>query len=290
FGAGSAIAFGTLGLVAAQGGRAFGSLQGSRAFHFALAAVFAALALAALEVFRIDFSRFRSGFRTPKPGKATLPAAFAMGAVSALLSGACVAPVLASAIVLAADLVSRGHPAGALVPFVLGAGMGAPWPLLGAGLAALPKPGSWMRFVKPVYAAVFVALAAWQIAEGAKLARAGAAADAREVTESGSEAESEAAGQAVDWMYDPEVAVAVARVTKAPVLLELSADWCRECSRMDRTTFADPAVADAVADGMFAPLRVDCTDTSAPVVKRIFSALRVPGLPFSAVLRPGAAE
>src|SRR6185295_2170755 len=41
-----------------------------------------------------------------------------------------------------------------------------------------------------------------------------------------------------------------------PVLLAITAAWCRACHEMDRTTYADPAVAALVRD-RFVPVRVD---------------------------------
>ena len=69
------------------------------------------------------------------------------------------------------------------------------------------------------------------------------------------------------------------------LLLDLSADWCRECKEMDRTTFADPAVA-AEAARFPAALRVDCTDADSPRIRDLLRRLEAPGLPFSAILAP----
>ena len=37
------------------------------------------------------------------------------------------------------------------LPFCLGLGMAIPWPIAGAGIAALPKPGMWMVRVKQAF-------------------------------------------------------------------------------------------------------------------------------------------
>ena len=65
-----------------------------------------------------------------------------MGGVSALLAGACVAPVVISVLLLATHtFISRAICSGLLLPFVLGLGMALPWPFAAAGLSFLPKPG-----------------------------------------------------------------------------------------------------------------------------------------------------
>jgi uncharacterized protein YyaL (SSP411 family) len=60
----------------------------------------------------------------------------------------------------------------------------------------------------------------------------------------------------IDWL--PWGADAFARAAREgkPVLLSITAAWCRACHEMDRTTYADPAVATLVRDG-FVPVRVD---------------------------------
>ena len=39
--------------------------------------------------------------------------------------------------------------------------MAIPWPIAGAGIAALPKPGAWMVRVKQVFGVVILATAAY---------------------------------------------------------------------------------------------------------------------------------
>jgi hypothetical protein len=60
----------------------------------------------------------------------------------------------------------------------------------------------------------------------------------------------------VRWL--PWGADAFARAAREgkPVLLSITAAWCRACHEMDRTTYADPAVAALIHD-RFVPVRVD---------------------------------
>ena len=71
-----------------------------------------------------------------------------MGAVSALLAGACVAPVVIQVVLFSSSLYVNGTHLALALPFFLGVGMALPWPIVGAGLSRLPKPGPWMVRVK----------------------------------------------------------------------------------------------------------------------------------------------
>src|SRR5881394_3917307 len=84
-----------------------------------------------------------------------------MGAVAALLAGACVAPVVIQVVLFSSNLYARGASVALALPFLLGVGMAAPWPIAGAGLAALPKPGAWMVRVKQVFGIFILATAVY---------------------------------------------------------------------------------------------------------------------------------
>ena len=60
----------------------------------------------------------------------------------------------------------------------------------------------------------------------------------------------------IQWLPWGADAFARARAEGKPVLLSITAAWCRACHEMDRTTYADPGVAALVRD-RFIPVRVD---------------------------------
>ena len=166
YGLGITTAYGCLGLAAAFGGLAFGTIQSSPWFSLLAACVFVFLGLAVAEVFRIDFSRFRPRTKrgAPKDGTVSAPSLlkpFALGAWSAVLAGACVEPILIATLVLTAEWFAAGRTWSVVLPFVLGAGMGLPWPFAAAGMKVLPRPGAWMRWVNRVFAVMMFGMAAW---------------------------------------------------------------------------------------------------------------------------------
>ena len=247
YGLGIALAYGALGVAAAVGGLAFGAIQSNPWFNAAVAVVFVALALALLGVFRVDFSarRFRAG-------------AFAMGVLSAVLAGACVAPVLVTVLLFTADMFARGSRVALALPFALGLGMALPWPFLGAGMKVLPKPGAWMRWVNRVFAVVVLGLAAWY-----------AALSWRGFTGGRAPEPAEGAVAATPATFAGALAAA-----ERPVLVDCWATWCKNCAAMDGV-MADGRVKDALR--RYTVIRLQAEDISE--LRRLPGFERVQGLP-----------
>ena len=91
-----------------------------------------------------------------------LSGVFAMGALSAVIMGPCVAAPLAGALLY----IGQTHDAvlGGVALFALALGMGAPLLLIGTSAGALlPKAGAWMESVKSFFGVMLLALAIWII-------------------------------------------------------------------------------------------------------------------------------
>ena len=89
-----------------------------------------------------------------------LSGVFAMGALSAIIVGPCVAAPLAGALLY----ISQTHDAvlGGTALFALALGMGAPLLLIGTSAGALlPKAGAWMEAVKRIFGVMMLAMAIW---------------------------------------------------------------------------------------------------------------------------------
>ena len=89
-----------------------------------------------------------------------LSGVFAMGALSAIIIGPCVAAPLAGALLY----IGKTHDAvlGGVALFVMALGMGIPLLLIGSSAGVfLPKAGAWMEAVKQFFGVMLLALAIW---------------------------------------------------------------------------------------------------------------------------------
>ncbi|QFY43718.1 protein-disulfide reductase DsbD [Candidatus Methylospira mobilis] len=92
----------------------------------------------------------------------TLFSAAAMGALSALIVGPCMAAPLAGALIYIGQ--SGDALLGGLALFTMGLGMGAPLMLVGASAGALlPRAGAWMVAIKSVFGLVMLGVAIWML-------------------------------------------------------------------------------------------------------------------------------
>jgi thiol:disulfide interchange protein len=265
YGLAMAVVYGGLGAVVILTTGRFGTLNASPWFNAVLAALFVVLALAMFDVVTIDFSRWWKGGIAGAGGH-TL--ALTMGGLSALLAGACVAPVVIEVILFASRLYAGGTAIALALPLGLGIGMAAPWPLVGGGLASLPRPGRWMLHIKRAFAVVILATAAYY------------AHQAYIITTLPSQPETQATG----WTTSLEAGLAQARREGKPVLIDMWATWCRDCAVMDRTTLADPAV-NAALDG-FVKIKYLSERPDESPVSDVLDRLAVVGFPAYVALRP----
>jgi thiol:disulfide interchange protein DsbD len=277
YGAAMALVYGALGLVVILTAGTFGTINASPWFNLGIAVLFVALALAMFDVITIDFSRFSSGLTFGNASRGTFVLAFGMGAVAALLAGACVAPVVIQVVLFSSNLYAKGTAIALALPFLLGVGMAVPWPIAGAGLAALPKPGAWMVRVKQVFGIVILATALYYGYEAYGLF-ADRFVDASAV--SSSVEEKVKAG----WHRTLNEGLETAAREQKPVLIDMWATWCKNCLVMDKTTLADPNVTAAL--GGYVKIKLQAEDPDQQPAKSVMQRFGAVGLPAYVILRP----
>jgi len=277
YGLGITCAYGALGCAAAFGGMAFGTIQSSPWFNVVAASMFTILGLAMCGVFFIDLSKFRAKPKRKAPGVKSAGApqlrgywgCFFLGAGAAALAGACVEPILLATLLLTAKWCAAGKLWAVALPFVLGAGLGLPWPFAAAGFSVLPKPGAWMKWVNRGFALVFFIMAAWYGTLAARGFRA-----------QSETAQLQAKGESAQLAATPatwEKTFAAAKQAGKPVFVDVWATWCKNCLAMEKTTFKDGAVVKALADFTVIRLQAEKPEEFAKLTD--FQDLGIKGFP-----------
>lgn len=156
---GLALLYAMLGLVAGLTGSLFGTVASSPWARLAIGNLLLIFALAMLDVIPVSAPR-RLVAWAGNLGGGSYPAVFALGATSGLVAAPCGAP--AFAVVLTWVATTQNAVLGFIYLFVFSLGMTALLVAVGlfsGTLAALPKAGRWMVWIKRAAGLVMIAMA-----------------------------------------------------------------------------------------------------------------------------------
>ncbi|WP_158549395.1 protein-disulfide reductase DsbD [Lysobacter silvisoli] len=309
----NAVVFAIAGVVAASLGANLQILFQTPWVIVAFALLFVLLSLSSFGLYELQLPhalRSRLGTLSDRQQGGSWAGVAAMGALSSLIVGPCVAPPLAAAVLY---IGQTGDPwFGGAALFLLALGMGVP--LLAFGVAAgkgLPTSGPWMVGVQRAFGFVFLGLAVWMLARilpgPAALALWGALAFAAAAAlglaasrpsgrsglrvagwaaalllgvvgvaqtvgalagssdplqplaglRGGTHAQRELPFRKIKSLADLQREVAAAKTAGQPLMLDFYADWCVACKEMEKYTFTQPQVHEAL-DG-FVLLKADVT-------------------------------
>ncbi|HZP48471.1 MAG TPA: thioredoxin family protein [Vicinamibacterales bacterium] len=276
YGGAMAVVYGILGLVVILTAGSFGTINSSPWFNLGIAVLFVVLGLAMFDLLLIDFSQYAGNVGTGA-SKGSVVLAFSMGAVAALLAGACVAPVVIQVVLFSSNLYATGTKIALALPFCLGIGMAIPWPIAGAGLAALPKPGMWMVRVKQAFGVFILATAAYYGYQSYELF-ANRWVDASAVSASVDEQLKEG------WHASLTEGLAAAQRDGKPVLIDMWATWCKNCLTMDKTTLQNADVRSALSG--YVKVKFQAEDPDQPPAKPMMQRFDAVGLPAYVILKP----
>ena len=160
---GMAITYAIAGIAAGYSGNLISSALQTPWVLGGFAAIFVLLSLAMFGLYELQLPTALQSKLSDTSNKlhgGHLSGVFAMGALSAVIMGPCVAAPLAGALLY----ISQTHDAvlGGTALFVLALGMGAPLLLIGTSAGALlPRAGAWMEAVKRFFGVMMLAMAIW---------------------------------------------------------------------------------------------------------------------------------
>ena len=310
--------YSTLGVVAALTGGLFGGWLSN---PWVLAAIGLLLLAMALSMFGLYELQAPSALLSKLGGAAgaSLLGTFLAGLMVGVFAAPCIGPPI---IALLAHVGAKGDPVyGFWVFFVLSMGLGLPYLVLGVStglLTKLPRSGSWMDWVKHLFGVILVGVAAFYLCLAFAPARlgwvvpgalglgglylgfleptgrdragfrrfkwaVGVAAIAAAVIVA-----FESPAPAVSWDAFSDEAIAAARASGKPVILDFSADWCVPCHELEARTFSDAGVARALLP--FVKLKVDLTRFDSPASLALRKRFDIQGVPTIVFLAPDGHE
>ena len=308
----NAVVFTIAGVIAASLGANLQILFQTPWVIVAFALLFVLLSLSSFGLYELQMPsalRNRLGTLSDRQRGGSWAGVAAMGALSSLIVGPCVAPPLAAAVLY---IGQTGDPwFGGAALFLLALGMGVP--LLAFGVAAgkgLPTSGPWMVGVQRAFGFVFLGLAVWMLSRilpgpatlalwGALLLAAAAAigliasrpgrgglrtlgwtaalllglTGAAQLIgalagsddplrplaglRGGAAEHRELPFRTIKSVADLDREIAAAQAAGQPLMLDFYADWCVSCKEMEKYTFTEPTVHEALSG--FVLLKADVT-------------------------------
>lgn len=211
-----------------------------------------------------------------------------MGFLSALIVGPCVAPPLAGALMYIGQ--TGDAVLGGLALFVMSLGLGMPLLLVGAGAGKyMPKPGGWMETVSKAFGVVMLALAIYMLdrllpemiifALYALLSFGSAFYLFKHANKFGKViavllivaggyagylSATVKKGGEVSFQYIKTSAELddIVKTANKPVIVDFWASWCVSCKELEKITYADPTVKEALNNG-YLLLKVDVSANTA---------------------------
>ncbi|HYM35755.1 MAG TPA: protein-disulfide reductase DsbD, partial [Steroidobacteraceae bacterium] len=300
--------------------------------------LFIALAFAMFGAYTLQMPSFIQSRLTDASNKqkaGTFVGTFIMGALSALVVTACVAPAIVAA--LTVIIQSKQILRGALALYASGLGMGVPLLVVGASAGdLLPRAGAWMDTVKHLFGVVFLGVAVYMIlplippivamllwailagvsgywlftlSHGTKPAPAvvrgfgllilvygialllGALAGRSDPLQplAGIGASSSTVASAeqhslpfkrIKTVADLDNELAAAKTSGKTAMLDFYATWCTSCKEMEKYTFPDPQVAQALANTVWLQADITANDDADMALLKHLGVFSAPNILF----------
>lgn len=304
---GIAVIYSALGVFAATTGAFFGSaLQSSWVLGLVSLLMFI-LALSMFGLYEFQLPSTAANLLGGKRGTGNI-GIFLSGLLVGVFAAPCIGPPIVALLTIVGQMASPVK--GFFVFFVLSLGLGLPYFVLGTFsglLQKLPRSGEWLVWVKKLFGFALLGLAFFYftlgfyadllpyvlpvtvIAAGVYLGFIDRAGDQnvffrRLKRVAGSSALAIVfltfmlrPREHVEWEAYAAREIDMAREAKKPVVIDFYADWCIPCHELERFTYSNPKVIEALAP--FTRLKVDATDPTTPQAVEPIERFDVSGVP-----------
>lgn len=296
---GIAITYSTLGVFSALSGKLFGAWLQHPAVLVFFAALMLIMASSMFGLFELQAPQFISN---KSGGQSGVAGALTMGLVIGIVAAPCVGPFVISLIALVSSLQSPLL--GFLMFFVLALGLGLPYLFLGifsSAASSIPRSGMWMIQVKKAMGFILIAMAFYFLrpligdlafqygvalslltgaaflffAQGARVWRLGLG--ILLLVSGVAFAIPRAKGAEVQWTKYDTKALAAAKSSGKPVVIDFYADWCLPCKELDHKTFSKAEVSEGM--DRFVRLKADLTVASDEQTKALTKQYGILGVP-----------
>lgn len=162
---GMALTYGGAGIAAGLSGSLLSSALQTPWVLTGMAVLFVILALSMFGLYELQMPAFlqtRIASASGKSSKRTVASVFAMGAVSAVIVGPCIAAPLAAALLYIGQ--TQDVVLGGAALFAMALGKGVPLLVIGTSLGSLlPRSGTWMQSIKVFLGVLLLATALWTV-------------------------------------------------------------------------------------------------------------------------------
>ncbi|MFA6601025.1 MAG: cytochrome c biogenesis protein CcdA [Candidatus Omnitrophota bacterium] len=310
--------FSVLGFAAAIGGALFGAMLQNPWVLTAAGLFILALALSMLGFYTL---RFPSGVLSALSKRRVMNwlGIYLAGMMVGIFAAPCIGPPVVALMTL---LATKGDALFAfLIFFVMALGLGTPYLVLGTFsglLKRLPRSGTWLVWVEKFFGfillvvAAFYLIAAWApylmgfllpcslVTGGLFLGfwvRSAADKPSFRYTKRALGVLAVVIGilslvqpprERVQWESYSPAKLAAAAQAKRPVVIDFYADWCIPCHELERFTYSNRRVIEAL--DLFVRLKVDLTQPDAPDTMELVRQYNVFGVPTAVFLDPFGRE
>lgn len=313
---GMAVLFTVIGVIFALISTSTGTMLAEPAVVIPIVAIYLALAASMFGAFDLQLPQSLQNKLNNVGGKG-YGGAFAMGMVGALTAAPCTGPFIAGIIGIVTK--SQDVVFGGTLMFTYAVGMGVLFWVVAVFTVSLPKSGRWMEAVKSIGGIALIGVALYflrPIVPQLKLlvhtsntflfaalgtAVVGAGIGAVHLSFKGPTVEKLRKGVGValvvaggfaainwavtadrhlPWRTDEAAAFAEARESDKGVMIDVAAEWCIPCKKLENT-FAAAGVYEEIVDG-YIPLKLDVTegDERAEAIQERYSANTLPAVIF----------